>query len=593
MRKMWLIYLLCFCLGLTATAFADESVLSTAGKILQVGIGPRQVAMGEANVAAVDDVYALYWNPAGLSNLRSAQISYMHNLWLQDIQDAYITYGQRLFDGGLGVSINYFNFGEFEKIDVDPYGYPLPTNETFTPYTLVVAAGYGTLLTEHMPVGASLKLINESVDTFSSMTIALDLGAQYLDIVQGLDAGLMIQNLGVPLEGYQLPLNVRMGLAYKVPVTFAPQDSLITVMDVTLPIPLDQPFYTNLGLEYSYLGIVAGRVGYKIAEINNLGSASGLTAGLGVSYMNFALDYAIAPFGELGTTHRIALTYDILPGKQAKKARRVKKHITVAPQIDGIKKTPGGIMLPTDQTGAKRQVLLPQVSKMEMRKTINVEITSRINPKISSKVDKAVFEVKIAKDKKVKSWVLRINDAGGKTVRKFAGKGQPPAVEWDGKGQNRAELKETIFCRYVLQLKLEDGSEESVKGAVVEKAEREKPQTPDQQMLARVYFSEGAADLSEEAISALKKAAQKIQSQPFVKILVEGYTDGGGENPMAFLLSQRRAEAVSRYLTATYKIPLMKISTHARGTKNPLASNQSEKGRERNRRVEVTIIYRQ
>jgi outer membrane protein OmpA-like peptidoglycan-associated protein len=52
-------------------------------------------------------------------------------------------------------------------------------------------------------------------------------------------------------------------------------------------------------------------------------------------------------------------------------------------------------------------------------------------------------------------------------------------------------------------------------------------------------------------------------------------------------------DSVARYLSATYKIPLKTLSGHARGSKNPVASNQTEDGRRQNRRVEMTIIYKQ
>ena len=590
MRK-WYLVAVCLMLGFPTTIQAGESVLSTAGKVLQISPGPRWVAMGEASVAACDDIYSLFWNPAGLFNIRAPQISYMHNLWLQDIQDMYITYAQRMFKGGFAGSINYFNFGEFEKIDVDAAGYPLPTSETFTPYTMVITLGYGTSLLDDLDVGGSIKIVNESVDTFSAMTLALDLGAQYSNFLKGLDLGLSIQNLGVPLEGYGLPLTIKLGAAYK--ILNKRKNRFLTVVDVHLPIPFDQPIYTNLGLEYFFFGVVAARVGYKISEINTLGSISGITAGLGVAVMNFNLDYALAPFGDLGMSHRISVTYGFDTGKRSQKARRAKKRRAI--KRAGISEVAGSgkVMLLPGKTGTTSQVMLPKMKKMEMRKSIYVEVDAKINNKIESQIDKATFKLKIEAGKTIEKWTLLIADAKGKVVKKYTGKGKPPVIEWNGKDKQGRKLKETVFCKYAYKIGFKNGKSQTLQGLIVKKPLRDDQQTSKKEMMPRVYFREGSADLSDKAIRALKSVAKKSKGKPYVKIVIEGYTDGVNEKSAGFLLSQRRAETVSRHLTATYKLPLMKISTHARGSKNPIASNQSEKSRRRNRRVEITIIYRQ
>ncbi|MEW6516683.1 MAG: PorV/PorQ family protein [candidate division FCPU426 bacterium] len=573
-------------LGMPLAAGANEAVLSTAGKVLQIGIGPRAVAMGEAQAAAAEDIYALYWNPAGLAQISNPQLSYMHNLWLQDIQDAYLTYAQRLFKGGMAFSVNYINFGTFDKIGVDTDGYPVPLNQTFTPYTLVVGAGYGTQLYGDLDVGGSVRLVSESVDTFNSMTLALDLGARYRDLLPNLNAGLVIQNLGLPLEGFQLPLTIKAGLGYNLPLLVDDKrDHFLIVADANVPIPVDQPVYANFGLEYDYQGAVAIRAGYRVSEINQLGGMTGLSAGLGVNISNFKLDYAVAPFGDLGLTHRIALTYEFATAKAAKKVKRIRRVKAARPVTGGT-----GVLLP-EQMGTEGNVLLPKVSDMAMRTDIRVEVDAKPDAKVKTQIESATFKLIVSEGKKVKRWSLKIADAKDRTVKSFTGKGLPSPITWDGKDQNQQPVKESIFCRYAFKVETTDGGAEKLSGAVVAKS-RGDEEAPSQETLQPVYFDEGAADLSDAAVKQLSEAAIKIKSRPYVKVMIEGYTDGGSESPSSFLLSQRRAESVSRYLTASYKIPLKDFSVHARGNKNPAASNQTESGRQQNRRVEITIIYR-
>jgi hypothetical protein len=66
-------------------------------------------------------------------------------------------------------------------------------------------------------------------------------------------------------------------------------------------------FGIALGAEYWVAEILALRFGYRTGT--GTGGLSGLRTGLGVYFKNFGLDYAIAPYGELGLTHKISLSF--------------------------------------------------------------------------------------------------------------------------------------------------------------------------------------------------------------------------------------------------------------------------------------------
>ena len=73
----------------------------------------------------------------------------------------------------------------------------------------------------------------------------------------------------------------------------------------------DSGFFTNAGAEYARrMGQVdaAVRLGYN-SDVKGLDSISGFSAGFGITYKKYTLDYAIAPYGDLGLTHRISLAY--------------------------------------------------------------------------------------------------------------------------------------------------------------------------------------------------------------------------------------------------------------------------------------------
>jgi OOP family OmpA-OmpF porin len=87
----------------------------------------------------------------------------------------------------------------------------------------------------------------------------------------------------------------------------------------------------------------------------------------------------------------------------------------------------------------------------------------------------------------------------------------------------------------------------------------------------------------------LEKVRQAAEVFPRSQITVEGHTDsyGGDENNLA--LSRRRADAVSAFLTNELGVPAFRLSSVGYGETQPIANNDTEQGRERNRRIDVII----
>jgi OOP family OmpA-OmpF porin len=87
----------------------------------------------------------------------------------------------------------------------------------------------------------------------------------------------------------------------------------------------------------------------------------------------------------------------------------------------------------------------------------------------------------------------------------------------------------------------------------------------------------------------LEKLYRAAEVFPRSQIVVEGHTDsyGGDENNLA--LSRRRADAVAAYLTSEFGVPPFRISSVGYGETQPIANNDTEQGRTRNRRIDVII----
>ncbi|HME57019.1 MAG TPA: DUF4892 domain-containing protein [Terracidiphilus sp.] len=102
-----------------------------------------------------------------------------------------------------------------------------------------------------------------------------------------------------------------------------------------------------------------------------------------------------------------------------------------------------------------------------------------------------------------------------------------------------------------------------------------------------IYFDTGKADVKPESDAELKEIAKLLQGQPQLKLYVVGHTDNQGAVDMNMDLSRRRAEAVLTALTTKYAVPASRLKAYGCGPYAPVASNDSETGRAKNRRVEL------
>lgn len=102
-----------------------------------------------------------------------------------------------------------------------------------------------------------------------------------------------------------------------------------------------------------------------------------------------------------------------------------------------------------------------------------------------------------------------------------------------------------------------------------------------------VYFDTDKADVKVESKAALGEMAKLLQQDPKLKVYVVGHTDNQGALAHNVELSQKRADAVIKALAADYKIDARRLSAKGVASYSPVASNDADAGREKNRRVEL------
>jgi len=335
-RYILISFILSFSIPATQVAIAKGP--STSGAIiLKQTSGARALGMGEAFVALADDVNCLYWNPAGLTQIRNHEISMMYLNGLVDSWFGFVGYAHPLgakyrkqkrkiqrfeevskpqkYYGTIALGIALFQAG---RLTLDPegstvvaqqdylvslgYGYPL--------WRGIVQKGRGLGFEERQSIislGLNVKIISSTlVEKYSAMAYAGDLGVLGKFILgrNSLSIGLAAQNIGTKLkfekEGDPLPFTIRVGSSYG--MSFGKEHALTVAAEGVKP--NDADFRGNVGAEYWYKGIFALRGGYKIGY-----DSDGFTAGVGFIWKGFGLDYGWGMMANrMGDNHRISLT---------------------------------------------------------------------------------------------------------------------------------------------------------------------------------------------------------------------------------------------------------------------------------------------
>ena len=102
-----------------------------------------------------------------------------------------------------------------------------------------------------------------------------------------------------------------------------------------------------------------------------------------------------------------------------------------------------------------------------------------------------------------------------------------------------------------------------------------------------IYFDTAKSDLKPESEPALAEVAKLLKENPALKVFVVGHTDMVGDPAANMKLSQARAQAVVSALVAKHGIAAPRLTAFGAGPYAPVASNKTEEGRAKNRRVEL------
>jgi outer membrane protein OmpA-like peptidoglycan-associated protein/tetratricopeptide (TPR) repeat protein len=146
------------------------------------------------------------------------------------------------------------------------------------------------------------------------------------------------------------------------------------------------------------------------------------------------------------------------------------------------------------------------------------------------------------------------------------------------------EAEGYVFHSENFDLVYKDGFDE------VEKVvEMEKVKAGAKLVLNNIFFDFDKWDLKSESQAELKRAIDLLKKYPEIKLEIDGHTDNYGTDEYNIVLSEKRANSVYEYLVSNGIDKKRIVKVTGKGESQPIATNDTDEGRAKNRRVEFTL----
>ncbi|HAH33056.1 MAG TPA: hypothetical protein DCL44_12155 [Elusimicrobia bacterium] len=280
----------------------------SGGQFLRIGVGAKISALGESG-AASSGAQSMFYNPAGLNDVKNTEFSFSQAQWIMDINYSNLAMAKKTKAGAFGLAVSYLSVPPIAKYD--KFGTRLSDN--YSAMDMAVALGYSRQSTPRAGWGLDIKYISSKLEADAATAIAVDAGIKYAAIPGSLDLGFVAQNIGTKLkyinESDPLPLNFKFGGRY----TLKLEDETDFRRNVSIFTDLnhmkDSSFYASVGADFTvrYSGGTSFSVrgGYR-TDISS--KDGGLAFGFGADIKRWTIDYAYSPMGDLGKAHKISLT---------------------------------------------------------------------------------------------------------------------------------------------------------------------------------------------------------------------------------------------------------------------------------------------
>lgn len=285
-------------------------------QFLKIGVGGRAVAMGESFVAVANDASALYWNPAGITQLEKNQVIFCHTNWPVDVKHEFLGYVHRLgSQNTLGFSVIALHTDDFEETTEFQ---PLGTGRFVSFGDIAAGITLGRKMTDRFSVGVTVKYIDETLDVLHARNIFVDFGTFFWTGFGSSRFAVSVTNFGPNVkpsgtivfrdgskkedfQDFSPPTIFRIGFATEL----IDNESNKITTSVQLNHLNDNAENFNVGLEYWWNSILALRGGYRV-NVDEESFTFGGGLALPLNLIDLNLDISYTEFGRLGNASRLS-----------------------------------------------------------------------------------------------------------------------------------------------------------------------------------------------------------------------------------------------------------------------------------------------
>ena len=317
-----------FLILLSTTILAASKVGTAVYRWAEIETGARAIGMAGSQVASGSGISAIAYNPASLGFINGNQIYVSKSSYLAGTSHNTLAFGTAISPSDfVGAHLYYFDSGEMmETTEIDPEG----TGQGFKFTGLLLRLSYTKQLTDRLKLGGTFKYFNEKTTSadLSMSSVAFDIGSNFDTGIFGMVLGMCISNLGPDArysgvgldvqqeddqqkktEYFPIPLTFRVGIMNNIigsddkSAYMMPGHRLTVSMDAINP--LDYKLNGSFGMEYAWKELIFARLG---SHLNH--DTAGISAGFGIMYNNFAIDFGWADYEILENTWQLGLSFD-------------------------------------------------------------------------------------------------------------------------------------------------------------------------------------------------------------------------------------------------------------------------------------------
>ncbi|MGA2090534.1 MAG: PorV/PorQ family protein [Endomicrobiales bacterium] len=272
---------------------------------LQISPAALNAGLGETYVNT--SAASAWENPAILPWVNHQDLTVSYLSYLSDISYSYMQYTRPINSNtAIAASVGYLGVADLNRTVADGSLAGYSNQGTFSSYDADVSLSYGKRLSREFSYGVTLSGVQESIDTSNTSGVMMSLGGFYRPDRVDWQAGFGVVNIGPAVKGYSLPTGIFAGVASAMYPHFFWSGEVMGYMDQAVDI--------RTGLEYEINHTFFLRVGYQY-PLNDYGLGDfpnvNLSGGLGFKLEGLMIDYAWVPYGDLGITNRLTISWAI------------------------------------------------------------------------------------------------------------------------------------------------------------------------------------------------------------------------------------------------------------------------------------------